>query len=472
MHAVTRGFVLAGVLTVAGIVRAEPTLDPGLARAVDAFVAAEMARERVPGLAVAIVRGRDVLLRKGYGLANVELDVPVGPETMFQSGSVGKQFTATAVMLEVEAGKLRLDESITQIFPDAPADWKPITVRHLLTHTSGIPDYTDGGGALAFDPRHDHTEAELVRLAYAAPLDFAPGTRWRYSNTGYLLLGAAVRAASGQFYGDVLRDRVFAPLGMRTARIISEEDIVPHRAAGYRLVDGALKNQEWVAPSLNTTADGSLYLSLDDLIAWDRGLRQGAILRPDSWQAAYTPVRLASGQAYPYGFGWFIGSWRGQPWLHHSGSWQGFKTYISRYLAADLTVIVLANLEQAHPSRFVDGVIAIVEPGAPRIEPRTAIPDDAPAVTARVRALLHAVAAGTVSDADRASLGPGFSAQLNDFRKELAPLGSASLTLVARTREGDEWVSRYLATYPDREIRVSVGILPDGRLTQLSVTGD
>src|SRR6185436_15001395 len=148
--------------------------------------------------------------------------------------------------------------------------------RNLLTHTSGIPDYTEG----AIDYRRDYTEDEMARLAYPLPLEFVPGTRWSYSNTGYLLLGVVIHRASGTFYGDLLRQRVFRPLGMMTARVISEADIVPHRAAGYELVDGELKNQDWVAPSINTTADGSLYLSLQDYIAWDRGLRAGALLKP------------------------------------------------------------------------------------------------------------------------------------------------------------------------------------------------
>ena len=175
-------------------------------------------------------------------------------------------------------------------------------MRHLLTHTSGIPDY----GPETVDFRKDYTEEELARLAFGLKLEFAPGSRWNYSNTGYVLLGIIVGKASGRFYGDLLAERVFAPLGMKTARVISEADIVPNRAAGYRLVDGQLKNQEWVAPKLNTTADGSLYLSVLDLVAWDRGLRAGAVLEarelgggPDAGPAEQRedlPVRLRLGR--------------------------------------------------------------------------------------------------------------------------------------------------------------------------------
>ena len=310
----------------------------------------------------------------------VEHRVPVTAETIFQSGSLGKQFTAVAVMLQVEDGKLSLDDAITQYFADAPDTWRPITVRHLLTHTSGIPDYEEQvahskPGTAVLDYRRDYTEEQLTQVAYRMPLEFAAGSRWSYSNTGYVLLGILIHKVSGRFYGDVLKDRVFRPLRMTTARIISEEDIVPNRAAGYRLVAGELKNQEWVAPQLNTTADGALYLTVNDLIAWDRGLRAHAILKPESWRQVYTPVVLNSGETYPYGFGWFIDQSKGQPWYRHSGSWQGFKTYISRYLADDLTIIVLANLADANQERFVDGIAAIVDPRIAKVEPSTNIED-------------------------------------------------------------------------------------------------
>ena len=172
---------------------------------------------------------------RGYGYANLEHMVPVTDETIFQSGSLGKLFTATAVMLQVEDGKLALTDPITKFFPDAPPAWRPITVRHLLTHTSGIPDYTTS----TFDYRKDYTEDELAHLAFQQTLEFPAGARWNYSNTGYALLGFIVRKASGQFYGDVLAERVFKPLGMTTARVISEADIVPNRAAGYRAASTA-----------------------------------------------------------------------------------------------------------------------------------------------------------------------------------------------------------------------------------------
>src|SRR5688572_16297526 len=319
---------------------------------VDTIVREEMTAQRIPGMAIAMIQGDRVISAKGYGFANVEHNVAVTDETIFQSGSLGKQFTATAVMLQIEDGKLALTDPLSKFFANAPESWRPITVRHLLTHTSGIPDYTDG----MIDYRKDYGEEDLVKFAMGLPLDFTPGAEWKYSNTAYMLLGVIVRKVSGSFYGDVLRERVFKPLGMTTARVISEADIVPNRAAGYRLEREELRNQNWVSPTLNTTADGSLYLSLQDLIAWDRGIRSRAVLRPESWQQIFTPVTLNNGRVHPYGFGFEIDRIGRQDIQRHGGSWQGFKTYIARYLGDDLTIIALANLAQANPKRVVDRI--------------------------------------------------------------------------------------------------------------------
>src|SRR5688572_15963685 len=324
---------------------------------IDAIVREVMAAQRIPGMAVAVIRGGEVIKSQGYGLANVEHTVAVTPHTIFQSGSLGKQFTATAIMLQVQDGKLALTDPLSKFFP-GPDPWGAITVRHLLTHTSGIPDYNDG----QLDYRKDYTEDELVKFAATLPLDFTPGAEWKYSNTGYILLGAIVRKVSGSFYGDVLRERVFTPLGMTTARVISEADIVPHRASGYRLERGELRNQQWVSPAMNTTADGSLYLSLQDLIAWDRGLRSGAILSADNWRQIFTPVTLNSGRVHPYGFGFEVDRIAGQDIQRHGGAWQGFKTYLARYRGDDITIIALANLAQAAPKRVVDRIAANLMP--------------------------------------------------------------------------------------------------------------
>ena len=336
-------------------------------RKVDEYVAAEIRREKIPGLALGVIRDGKIIKAQGYGLCNVELDVSVKPQTIFQTGSVGKQFTATAVMMLVEEGKIALDDKISKYFPEAPPTWKEITVRHLLTHTSGIPDYgsdDDIPSRKIIDLRVDYTEGEMVHRFATLPLDFPPGSKWSYSNSGYVILGVLIHKVSGQFYGDFLEQRVFQPLHMDSTHIISEENIVPHRSAGYRLVRGELKNQEWVAPKLNTTADGALYTNVLDMAKWDAALAAQALLKKTSFREMWTPVRLNDGKTYPYGFGWEITNSNGHPILEHSGSWQGFTMDFLRYTDDKLSVVIFTNLdsEHSHPAKIAHAVAAIFVP--------------------------------------------------------------------------------------------------------------
>ena len=431
----------------------------------DAFVRAELARQKVPGVAVAVVSHGKVLLAKGYGFANLEHQVPVTPDTLFQSGSLGKQFTAMAVMLQVEAGKLSLSDKVTKFFPDAPASWKDITVRHLLTHTSGIADLE---GQL--DYRKDYTDEELARFAYALPLDFPVGTRWSYSNTGYVLLGILVNRVTGTFYGDVLAERVFKPAGMKTARGISEADVIPHRAAGYRQVDGEVKNQEWVSPSLNTTADGSLYFSLKDLLAWDAAVQRRALLTPEGWQEILTPGKLTSGASVPYGFGWQVLERGGQPLHQHGGAWQGFRTFFSRFIGDSLSIIVLTNADFAQPERFADGLAALVNP-ALAVPALTPIEDREPQITARLKTLLEQARSGTLSQADFAYLRPGSFPQLvKRYQQTLSALGPPGpLVLAQRRTVGDDRVYTYLVTFGPQTLRFNVALSPEDRVTMVSL---
>ena len=339
---------------------------PSIAR-IDRYVAHEMARQRIPGVAVGIYKNGKIALAKGYGLANIELGVPVKPATIFQSGSVGKQFTSAAIMMLVEEGKVGLDDSLPKYFPDAPATWRGITIRELLSHTSGLSDYssdslTKPGGRL--DVRLDFTEEQFVKVIETLPIEFPHGEKWKYCNTNYLLLGAVIRRVTGKFYGDVLQERIFKPLGMTSTRIISEADIIPNRAAGYELVDGKIKNQSWVSPSFNTTADGALYFNVLDLVKWDAALYGDKLLKQSSRDTMWTVAKLRNGQpnADHYGFAWFIDTINGHRVVEHSGSWQGFEAYIARYVDDRVTVVVLMNLGGADPAIVAHGIAGAYRP--------------------------------------------------------------------------------------------------------------
>ena len=329
----------------------------GVSTKVDDYIRSEMQSQQIPGLALAVIKDGQIVIAKGYGLANVEHQVLVKPETIFQSGSTGKQFTATAVMMLVEEGKLNLEDKITKYFPDGPDAWRNITVRHLLTHTSGMTDYpTD------FDLRLDYTEDELYQRIKSIPLAFQPGDKWSYSNLAYVMLGILIHKVSGKFYGDFLQERVFKPLRMTTARIISEADIIPNRAAGYRIENGQLKNQGWVSPSLNTTADGALYLTIYDMAKWDAALYTEKLLKKSSLDQMWTPVKLNDGKTHPYGFGWSLADVRGHRLIEHGGAWQGFKAHVSRYVDDKMTIILFANQIRANQTKLAHGVAAIINP--------------------------------------------------------------------------------------------------------------
>lgn len=326
---------------------------------VDQYMQSVMKERQIPGIALLVVRDGKVIRSQGYGFSNVELQVPVKAETIFQSGSVGKQFTAAAVMMLVEEGKVGLEDALTKFFPNAPDSWKNVTVRHLLSHTGGFTDYPE-----TFDFRKDYSEDDILKIIEGIPLAYPPGTKWAYSNLGYATLGILIHKVTGKFYGDFLQERVFGPLGMSTTRIINEADIIPNRSAGYRLVKGELKNQEWVSPTLNTTADGSLYFSILDLEKWDAALTAGKLLQKSSYDQMWTIAKLKDGtpNSGNYGFAWFLNTIRGHHIIEHEGAWQGFNTSINRYVDDKLTVIVLANLAACEPGDIAHHVAGLYLP--------------------------------------------------------------------------------------------------------------
>lgn len=325
---------------------------------VDELVKSEMLKRKIPGLSIAIVKNGGIVKVNGYGLANVEWNAPATPETVYQSGSVGKQFTATLVIMLVEEGKMGLHDPISKYISEAPAIWKGITIRHLLTHTSGISSKFDE----QIDLHRDYTENELTKLIAGNPLDFQPGEKYGYSNAGYVMLGIIIHKATNKFYGDLLDEKIFKPLGMSTTRIINERDIIPNRAAGYFLFSDQLKNQGWVSPSLNSTADGNLYLTVLDLAKWDAALYTEKLLKRSRLDEMWTPVKLADGRTESYGYGWSLVNVNGHRVIEHGGAWQGFTAHISRYVEDKLTVIVLANLARAGTSEIANGIASFEIP--------------------------------------------------------------------------------------------------------------
>lgn len=325
-----------------------------LSAEVDAAVLQQIKEQRIPGVELAVVLNGKIVKAKGYGLANVELGTPVSPETIFEAGSITKQFTATAIMLLAEEGKLGLDDSITKYFPQASPAMKAVTIRHLLTHTSGIPDVSDGttetnGVKGVVDFHRDYTEDELARAYLAQPLDFQPGTKWSYCNAGYDLLGFLIHRVTGKPYGDFLRERIFAPLGMTTARVFSYANIIPNRASGYSLVENEWKNApSWWSLSITAGAAGGLWMNVLDLAKWDAALYTDRIIKRGSLETMWTPVPLDDGSAYPAGMGWFVARAKGHRIIFHTDGGPGFSAVISRYLDDRLTIVIMTNMGAHH----------------------------------------------------------------------------------------------------------------------------
>lgn len=421
---------------------------------IDSIIKQQMDANKIPGVSLAVLRDGKLVLLKSYGLANVEHQVPVKPETIFQSGSMGKQFTAAAVMILVQEHKLSLDDKISKYFSDVPASWKDITVWNLLTHTSGLGDYPAD-----IDLRRDYTEDEYFASFKEAPLDFAPSSSWNYSNVGYVMLGMLIRKVTGKYYGDFLKERIFEPLGMTMARIISESDIVPNRAAGYRLVKGELKNQEWVSPSTNSTADGSLYLSILDLAKWDASLYTDKLLTQASREKIWTAARLSDGTTKDYGFGRHLGVYHGQRLVFHGGAWQGFKTFIIRFLDTKLTIIFLANSWETRDFKLARKLAAAFYPAFALPDVKT-IADTEPQTTALVRRALMQVVMGKDGRKE-------ITQRLNAFSLPAAIIHSSEL--IERKTENSLRVNRYLLTDIGRSAICTVKLTPDDKITSIEL---
>lgn len=459
-------------------------LDSQRLQSIDSFIVSEMARQKIPGLAVGIYSRGQILLTKGYGLANVELNVPVKPETIFQSGSVGKQFVSAAIMMLGEEGKLGLDDNITKYFPDAPASWKPILVKNLLSHTSGLSEYETeerAGPKGPFYLRLDFTEDELVSKIEGLPMEWAPGEKWAYRNTNYVLLGIIIHKITGKPYHQFLDERIFKPLGMSSTRLISERDIIPNRAAGYELEDGQLKNQEWVSPTFNSTADGTLYFNVVDLVKWDGALYGTQLLKQSSLDRIWTVYPLNDGKPNPagYGFAWDIGKQNDHKRIEHGGAWQGFTCEISRYPDDSISVVVLTNLDAGHsnPSTIAHVVAGLADP--PLLPPKLArIPDTQPGIAESLKKFLDQLVAGqdirTLTAPELAArITPEITKSVRERVSKLWPGGT--VTLVHREPVPDrpgQLTSMFRVTKGSETLLVSFGLDASGKVSTLGFSQD
>jgi CubicO group peptidase (beta-lactamase class C family) len=309
----------------------------------------------VAGLAIAVVRGRDTLVMKGYGLADVENEIPVTPRTVFRIGSVTKQFTSAAVMKLVEQGKVGLDDEITKYFPDFPIRGERILVRHLLNHTSGIPSYTDVGPRFGRVARLDLARDSLLAIVKNDTLMFAPGTGFYYNNTGYYMLGMLIEKVTGRPYGQHLSETQFAPLGLTGTTYCGTRPIIKRRAQGYEVASGQLVNADYLSMELPYAA-GSLCSTVGDLVAWTAALHAGKVVSPASFRQMTTPVKLDNGYRMTYGYGLGVDSVSGHRVVSHGGGINGFISQLNHYPDDSLAVVVLANTAPAPSTPIADNL--------------------------------------------------------------------------------------------------------------------
>jgi D-alanyl-D-alanine carboxypeptidase len=327
--------------------------------AIDECVNREMESQRIPGLSLAVVRAGKLLQAKGYGKASLELDAPATASTLYGLGSISKQFTATAIMLLVEAGNLNLDDRLTNYFGWLPPEWSEVTVRHLLTHTSGIAHEDWKGGIVEFD-RFEHVQEEVVKTAFK-PMLAKPGEKYLYSNMGYRLLGMLIEKVSGQSYWDFLEQRIFRVVGMEVTRNSDPKTVIPHRARGYGISDGKHVNREPVTAS-SAFSQGALISSVLDMVKWDSALNSERLLKKASLNEMWSPVHLNDGTTYNYGFGWYLRPVPSHRTVAHGGGLPGFSTFIWRFIDDKLTVIVLSNCETADTGRIGLAVAGLYVP--------------------------------------------------------------------------------------------------------------
>jgi CubicO group peptidase (beta-lactamase class C family) len=309
---------------------------------VDDYIQGEMASHRIPGVALKIIRDGKAVKTAAYGTANLEHNVPVKPETVFEIGSITKQFTAAGILLLAQEGKLSVEDPIRQYLPGTPSTWTNITIRHLLTHTSGLKNYNELDG---FQLTRHLTQPQFIQKLGAVPLEFAPGDSWKYCNSGFNLLGYIIENVSGKNYWAFMHERVFGPLGMNTTTNRLPGLVIPNRASGYEQT-----NHIWINRDYDLTevfSAGALVSTVGDLAKWNAALDTDELLHAKTKQQMWTATKLNNGKTKGYGFGWFIDSAQGHRNIGHGGSTSGFNASIQRFPEDKLAVIILTNTDEA-----------------------------------------------------------------------------------------------------------------------------
>lgn len=355
--AISRRFLLCW-LVLPVLAGAQRGLDRSRVQELERIITAEMARQNIPGLSVAVAAGGKMVWAAGFGLADLENHVPAKATTVYRLASVSKPFTAVAVMQLVEQGRMDLDAPVEKYVPSFPKKQWPVTIRHLLCHQSGIRHYRDG--AEVNSTRHYTDLIEPLRIFQNDPLLFEPGTRFSYTTYGYNLLGAAVEGASGMKFLDYLRRHIFEPAGLSRMRDDNVYDLIPDRARGYRRVLGGKIENCALADTSNKIPGGGLVGTVEDLVDFAIHLNGGTLLKPETVRRMFTPQKTRDGNTTPYGLGWQIFERGSRRWVGHGGAQQGVRTLLLMRPERGFAVALMANLEGVNLEPAAGRIAAIV----------------------------------------------------------------------------------------------------------------
>ena len=416
----------------------------------DRYALTQLQRQHVPGLSLAIVRGDRVVKLAGYGLADVERNVRATADTVYEIGSVTKQFTSMAVMLLRERGRLSLDDKLGAHLPNVPELWKPVTLKQLLAHTSGIPDYEEVMGYDSY--RNAMTPEQVYAFVAAKPLEFPSGSQWKYSNTGYYLLTLVIEKVSGEKFADFLQQHILKPAGMTHTRSSEPGDVIPNRAAGYEYKDGKLRNRDAMQPSA-TGGAGMLVSTVGDLVRWAAVIRKKAILKPESYALSFADTPLADGSNAGYGLGWFVAPMRDHRALAHSGGTAGFGCNFLYLPDDDVTIVVLTNSGSSNPVGLTDHFARMVVPALRYV----AIPDKRPEVG---RLVLDYFSHRTEAE-------PYLAAFTPEFAKRVAPHWSANIDYYKSL--GAPLGVELVEVLPEEAFRYRVRYKNDARLVRVKL---
>lgn len=376
-------FITSCFLSISLILPAQKDVKIGNARKkeIDAYIKAEMKGQQIPGLSYAVVSNGKIVDSGAYGWANAELKAPVTSHSLFNIGSIGKTFTATAIMLLQKDGKLSINDPVSNYLDSLPGTWKTITIQHLLTHTSGIKDYAHDFPGYPFiekDRKQEITEARFIRMATDLPLNFQPGERWAYSNSNFVLLGFIIHKLAGKPIGDFMKERIFEPAGMKETRYTDVREIIPNRASGYLLDEddnNKFINGIYVSNFFSKMGDMGILTSAADLARWSIAQDKATILDKKTLEQMWSASRLNNGLEVSgliggsYGMGWGISDHRGYREIAHGGSFiNGYTASFSRFPEKDLAVVVLTNLNPTNVHWIGFNIAGFFVPGLKGID--------------------------------------------------------------------------------------------------------